>query len=85
MRPFIITRSHTLGSNKYGFHWTGDNYASFEFLKGSIADNFINQMWGFQMVGPDICGFGGNTTEELCSRWYQLATVYPFHRNHNDN
>ena len=63
LRPFIITRSSTLGSNKYGFHWTGDNYANFDFLRGSIADNFLNQMWGFQMVGPDICGFGGNTTE----------------------
>lgn len=62
-RPFIITRSSTLGTNKYGFHWTGDNYASFSFLKGSIPDNFLNQMWGFQMVGPDICGFDGNTTE----------------------
>lgn len=61
-RPFIISRSSTLGSHKYGFHWTGDNYASYEFLKGSISDNFHNQMWGFQMVGPDICGFGGNTT-----------------------
>ena len=24
-QPFIVTRSINLGSNKYGFHWTGDN------------------------------------------------------------
>jgi len=62
-RPFIITRSSTFGSNKFGFHWTGDNKATWEYLKGSIADNFNNNMFGFQMVGPDICGFGGNTNE----------------------
>lgn len=28
LRPFIISRSSTFGSNKFGFHWTGDNYAS---------------------------------------------------------
>ncbi len=62
-RPFIVTRSSTLGSNKYGFHWTGDNVANFEFLKRSIVDNAYNNLWGFQMVGADICGFAGNTTE----------------------
>lgn len=62
LRPFIISRSSTLGSNKFGFHWTGDNYASFEFLKASIASNFMFNLWGIQMVGSDICGFGGNST-----------------------
>lgn len=62
-RPFIITRSNTLGSNKYGFHWTGDNYANFSFLRTSISSNFMFNFWGIQMVGSDICGFGGNATE----------------------
>ena len=28
-RPFVLTRSGTLGSNKYGFHYTGENKADF--------------------------------------------------------
>jgi alpha-glucosidase (family GH31 glycosyl hydrolase) len=62
LRPFIISRSTSIGSNIYGYHWTGDNKASWEFLRSSIIDNFNAGIAGIQMVGPDICGFEGNTT-----------------------
>lgn len=82
-RPFLITRSSTLGTRKYGFHWTGDTFSDWSFLKESIPHILNNQLFGFQMVGADICGFGGDATVELCARWYQLGAMYPFARSHN--
>uniref|UniRef100_A0AAX7W087 Lysosomal alpha-glucosidase n=1 Tax=Astatotilapia calliptera TaxID=8154 RepID=A0AAX7W087_ASTCA len=71
-RPFVLSRSSFPGIGRFSGVWTGDNW------------NVFLNLFGVPLVGADICGFGGNTTEELCVRWMQLGAFYPFMRNHND-
>ncbi|KAL0483373.1 lysosomal alpha-glucosidase [Acrasis kona] len=82
-RAMILTRGNFVGMGSMAAHWTGDNWSSWLYLRLSISGILNMQLFGIQFVGSDICGFLNDTTYELCSRWTQVGSLYPFSRNHN--
>lgn len=83
-RPFIISRASSPGQGHYGGHWSGDVLSTWDYLRWSIVSSIEHSMYGFNMMGSDICGFVGDTNPELCARWSTLGAFYTFSRNHND-
>ena len=90
-RTLILSRSTFSGTGQYASHWTGENYRTFEDMRYSIASLMNFNMFGIPHTGAEVCGFSAcdpnaevcyteAEQQELCGRWMQLATFYPFAR-----
>lgn len=81
-RPFILSRSFFVGTQRYGAIWTGDNYARWEDLAASVHMILSVSVAGVVFSGADVGGFFGNPDPELLVRWYQIGSLQPFFRAH---
>ncbi len=88
-RPYSVCRAGAAGIQKYAQTWCGDNYTSWETLKGNVATILGMGLSGQPNEGADIGGFAGPAPgKELFIRWVQQGVFQPrfsIHSASSDN
>lgn len=83
LRPWILSRSGWVGSQRYAWSWTADSSTRWESMRMNLTSALSLSLCGFPYCGPDIGGFSGNPSAELYTRWFQMAAFMPFFRTHS--
>jgi alpha-glucosidase len=85
-RPFLVTRSGTVGMHRYVQTWSGDNYTSWETLRYNIKMGIGLALSGVSNLGHDVGGFSGPSPDpELFLRWVQFGIFLPRFSIHSWN
>jgi alpha-glucosidase (family GH31 glycosyl hydrolase) len=82
-RQLIISRSTFASSGHYVQHTLGQNHREWSNMTASISAIMNFNMFGIPVTGPETCGYFGqkeDLSSEICARWIQLASFYPFAR-----
>lgn len=81
-RPFVLTRSTFLGSQRYGAMWTGDSFVNYQDIPLFLQMALSLGVSGMVFLGSDLPGFDGTPTEDNYLQEYQAGIFYPFMRAH---
>lgn len=82
-RTLMFSRSSYIGMHRYGGIWTGDNKSWWSHLDLVLHQLPALNMAGFLYTGPDLGGFGEDTTPDLLQRFLQIGVFTPLMRNHS--
>lgn len=92
-RIFILTRSSSLGQQRYGSHsWSGDVVGNWQVFRDQIAAGQNYSLCGIPYWNTDLGGFYardyGNDNQnpayqEMHVRWYEWGVFQPIMRSHN--
>jgi alpha-glucosidase len=93
LRPFVLSRSGTLGVQQHAWLWTGDNHSTWSDLKANLAQVINLGLSGVPFSGADIGGFAAGPgvwglykfkkKKELFIRWMELGAMMPLFRIHS--
>ncbi len=81
-RPFLLSRSSTIGGQRYAAMWTGDNSATWDHLYWSVTMTLNMGLSGQPFAGADIGGFFRAPSPSLYAHWMGVGAFFPFSRTH---
>ena len=89
VRPYSVCRAGSSGIQRYAQTWCGDNYTSWESLRGNLPTILGMGLSGQPNEGADIGGFAGQVPGmELFVRWVEQGIFQPrfsIHSASDDN
>ncbi|WP_324716881.1 glycoside hydrolase family 31 protein [Carboxydochorda subterranea] len=78
VRPYVITRSASVGMQRYAQTWSGDNTTSWRTLRYNVPMGLNLALSGMANAGHDVGGFFGDEPDaELLVRWVQNGIFHP--------
>lgn len=76
-RPFVLTRSFFVGSQRNGPMWTGDIFSNWDHLSYVLPMMLSLSLGSISFTGSDVPGFFKDPTEVgLCSLFHCIGTCY---------